>query len=622
MWVFRQLPAYPLGPTKVAGQFGSFLQRGEIRSAAQLLSFERLTVFFQEVGVAPNTTDGKCCTWIVDLAYQPLVKILRDPSSTPHDLLYFVAPFVDEVRKPFEAMASLRSVVEIFDSWALLAEVADGNAPKHLTSDIRSAIGKVDNLGNTSALGLATQHAELAKRIRAANMSLVTVSAQDAVARKQIDDAKVALNHLLATEDVSNFRAPMCDIISSIGSLTAASLEVLSGTVAHIFEVLSGMVKLSTDNMFGSISASFAAMAHDAIKAFLQFRATEASSQPDTLAKQDAETTKSPLPVYFADDFINQLVPMILEAQSEFQHHSGTCLALLQTCERMMAKARVMYDSAGVKVDIGCFEAPAGAHMQEVVMVINLFLEVFACLACFSNAMARTDFKALLEEWMKPQSAGEDQAHQYVLVGDPRKQLVLRLLLHGALNSEKVAAFLDRNGASVGHAPLDDLLKSMRDADLMSCFTKATTNLVGDALLEVQRCSFIDALMPQDTRSVNKVADSSTVLSMAKRLVGSPWRLTADETWVAIVAQAQSALHPSQQQRDLAFMADWSHHKPVNLAKQCVNMLTCDAKVAPWAIKSRGVLLGRPSCEVPTWIFCAWIGNLWGFWRVFESFGP
>lgn len=77
------------GHPQVSGEFLYLVQQEDWEQVCNLVHFPDVAKLFLRVGIAPNTTEETCASWLASLLAQPFLAILRqDVSALPQAIKY------------------------------------------------------------------------------------------------------------------------------------------------------------------------------------------------------------------------------------------------------------------------------------------------------------------------------------------------------------------------------------------------------------------------------------------------------------------------------------------------------------------------------------------------------
>lgn len=541
------------------------------------MDFDQLASLFHEVGVAPNTTDQKCALWIADRSLGPLITLLRTPAEKANavKLLNYCDEFTTVARADFNIIEPLRDAISLMDSLRVLCAIGNGPSPAmHKPSSVREALDFIGTIDKNSMVGLAIQRGDLGRYVRSVAERFVTISSKDVVAQERLRSAHNWLNGEVKVrgESIDLGCAALLDITQGVAALTAASMEEMVPVLEGIFEFVDRRIQHAERLTFDCADKEFVDMAVAVVQ---QLRAGHATSeiasaniagQPD-LEKQ-APAKKSLFLVFLEDTLVEQFVPCFLNVLNGFEQGATCLMDFMQAAEKMMEKVRIAFGESGVQTDFVKSKAPSSHHMQEKFDIMRQLMEVLACSMCFSSEMSRHDFKGVLDEWGAWQRTGEDSRRS-----EPRSRPVLDLILKGAHSATNVDQLLKNHG-DIGKERIDGLVMSIKAGGILDIFSKVSADLIGETLLHVHAGSFLEAVMPQDLRTISKAGNFDYTLNIAKLLIGSP-RSQGDDSWTAAFDIVKALPdHGSELKIVLP------HHKPIALAKNCVNLLAADSEVS------------------------------------------
>lgn len=559
---------------KVWGQFHSHIDDDDIKAAARLMDFRKLSSLFHEVGVAPNATDQKCALWMSERSLAPLVALLR--SSLQKDnavkVMSYCTEFTSVARQPFDIMQPLRDAIALLDSLRLVCSLTVGSQAMHKPSIVRDALDYIGNLDKNSAVGLAFQHGDLAKYLRSTGERFVTISANDVVAQQRLLSAHDLLKGEVKAhgESVDLGCAALLDIAQGINSLTAASMEQMTPVLDGIFGFVSLRVQHGERLTFDCADQEFVDLALEVVKQLRarQSESANAANKPgESDFEQQAKAKTSLFPVYLEDSLVEKFVPCLLNALNNFEQCVASLMDFMQAAGKMMEKVRVALLGSGVQAEFVNCKA-RDTHMQERCDIMREIMEVLSCSMCFSSEVSRQDFKGVLAEWGAWQHTSQDCRRR-----DPRSRPALDLILKGAQSSTNLEVLLKSHGG-IGKERVDGLVLAIKASGVLDNFAQASASLIGDALVQVHGCSFLEAVMPQDLRTISKVTNFEYALNIAKLLIGSQ-RPQGDDGWKAAFNIAMAMPDNSELNTN-----DLPHHKPIDLAKNCINLLAAESEVS------------------------------------------
>lgn len=129
----------------------------------------------------------------------------------------------------------------------------------------------------------------------------------------------------------------------------------------------------------------------------------------------------------------------------------------------------------------------------------------------------------------------------------------------------------------LANSPTDS--QALANTELLCSFQVAVTSIVSDALGQANNASYLDALMMQDEQMILECSDHAQSVAKAKLMLGSPWRLTTEETMTHLRALGTNIL---QRYPDQALPPNfaWPHQQTFDFAQQCVGFLSDDPEVS------------------------------------------
>jgi len=584
---------------QVAGGFLIDVGKGDFTSAGQRLDFKLISSKFHKLGVAPNLTDAAAAAWMTNLCFQPLVKFLRGDKAGLQGAVVFVSRIVEVIRQHFMANQLLEDIVKKYDSVKILLVATSGTEGTSRSSAVRRALQDSETWDPKAAESLALQHGELGKIVRDTCAKLVAANARDDLAREKLANGKAMLTRMLQGGADADSFAALTEIAAGVQMVHASSVEDMLPELDDILRQANSVAEMLQKGLHEEFTLPLVEMAREGIDIVDAAAACNLESDKTSLSQQSAvkeeasqqsavkEETgqsepKSPniVPAYFTAEFLDKFIPMVRKQAWRIKVESDVLVEFLAAASKTIDAMLASLKQAGVSDPTLPQVGPGASEVELCVRMYTNTLDMFEGFACFSAASHQKHFREIFCEWSgwKDPSLVKVKAESAETVAPSPSAAppppFLHLFLRGARAATSILLDAEHFGKIESDQNFGQLIVRLVSSHASTMYTDGCSSLLADALLEVRAISFSESFMLQDSDMLASCTSLQECSKSAQLLLSSAWRLSMDETVVALTEAAAAAFdtHPT----GLPACHTWPHQAATDLAKECVNLLAAD----------------------------------------------